>query len=290
MGYNTRHNDLAPALAPVVADDGRELSVHVFEPEGPARGAVFLAPAMATPAAYYAAFCRWLAAQGFRVATLDYRGMGGPAQMRAETADVDRWIADAAHALAWFADGTDDDLPLTWVGHSLGGQMVPFVDHGRLAQVITVAAGDGYWRRNVPRIRWAAPLLWAVVVPLATRVAGYYPGSRLRLLDDVPTGVMRQWGRWCRHPEYLQADHPDAPDLFAAVKAPLMSLSFEDDELLSGQSIGHLHDWYVNADQVRQRYSPRQLDGRRIGHHGFFRRANADLWDELLLPWVATAR
>ena len=28
--------------------------------------------------------------------------------------------------------------------------MVPFVDHTRLASVITVTAGDGYWRRNQP--------------------------------------------------------------------------------------------------------------------------------------------
>ena len=33
--------------------------------------------------------------------------------------------------------------------------------------------------------------------------------------------------------------------------------------------------------------SPEQLDGRRIGHHGFFRQANADLWDELIEPWLA---
>jgi predicted alpha/beta hydrolase len=286
MEYNTRHSSDAGV---VTADDGRELRLLTYEPSQAPVGVVLVVPAMATAASFYAPFCRWLAENGFRTVTFDYRGMGSTEEMRAETADLDRWAADTALILDAVADQAGG-LPVTWVGHSLGGQVVPFVDHGRLAQVITVAAGDGYWRRNVPRIKWVAPFLFAVVVPIATRVAGYYPGSRLRLLDDVPGGAMRQWGRWCRHPEYLQADHPDAPELFASVKTPLMSLSFEDDELLSGASITHLHDWYVNADQVRQRYSPRQLDGRRVGHHGFFRRANADLWDELLLPWVAAAR
>ncbi|MFC5728183.1 MULTISPECIES: alpha/beta fold hydrolase [Nocardioides] len=284
MEYNTRHN----LGSSVVADDGRELPLVTYEPAQAPVGVVLVVPAMATAASFYEPFCRWLAEQGFRAVTFDYRGMGGPAQMRAETADVDRWFADAALILDAVADAADG-LPITWVGHSLGGQMVPFVDHGRLAQVITVAAGDGYWRRNAPRIKWVTPLLFAVVAPLAIRVAGYYPGSRLRMLADVPAGAMRQWGRWCRHPEYLQADHPEAPGLFASVKAPLMSLSFEDDELLSAESIKHLHDWYVNADQVRQRYSPAQLDGRRVGHHGFFRKANVDLWEELVLPWVASA-
>ena len=49
----------------ITADDGRELAATWFEPTGSADdaavGAVLLAPAMATPAAYYAAFATWLA-------------------------------------------------------------------------------------------------------------------------------------------------------------------------------------------------------------------------------------
>ena len=63
-----------------------------------------------------------------------------------------------------------------WVGHSLGGQAVPFVDHSRLDRIVTVASGTGYWRLNPPAIRWRAPLLWLGIAPVASRVAGYYPG------------------------------------------------------------------------------------------------------------------
>lgn len=283
MDYDTRHS-----ADVVTADDGRALATTTFETDGPARGVALVVPAMATPAAFYAPFARWLAERGIRAVTFDYRGMEDPAALRTETADVDRWAADARDVLTAVADGADG-LPVTWVGHSLGGQILPFVEHTRLASVVTIAAGDGYWRRNAPGLRWRVPFLWWAAAPLAIRLAGYYPGRRLGMVGDLPAGVMRQWGRWCRHPEYLQADHPGAPALFAEVKAPLMSLSFTDDEMLSGDSIRHLHDWYTGAEQVRQRYSPDQLDGRRIGHHGFFRSANADLWDELVLPWVATA-
>lgn len=284
MVYDTRHS----ARRTVTADDGRVLPLTTYEPSGHPVGVVLVVPAMATPSRFYAPFARWLAGRGHRVVTFDYRGTRSVEEMRAETGDVDRWFADVRVILDAVADDAGE-LPVTWIGHSLGGQMVPFVDHTRLASVITVSAGDGYWRRNAPSIRWKAPLLWGLVAPIAMRVAGYYPGSRLRVVGDVPSGPMRQWGRWCRHPEYLQVDHPEAPTSYAEVKAPLMSLSFTDDELLSGDSIRHLHDWYTGADQVRQRYSPEQLDGRRVGHHGFFRKENADLWEELLLPWVATA-
>src|SRR5687767_14697546 len=231
MNYYSRHS-----LQVVIADDGRELPVITFEPEGEPRGVVLVAGAMATRSSYYAPFAAHLAERGWRAATFDYRGMRSRAEMKAETADVDRWFADVRAILDAVADDAGE-LPVTLVGHSLGGQLVPFIDHTRLASVITVAAGDGHWRRNQPGVRWIAPALWAFVAPVAIRVAGYYPGRRLHMIGDLPGNAMRQWGRWCLHPEYLQVDHPEAPSLFADVKAPMMSLSFTDDELMSADGI-----------------------------------------------------
>ena len=65
MLYDDRHNDVRRIPTTVTTDDGRELSATWFEPSGPedrpAVGAVLVAPAMATPSAYYAAFATWLA-------------------------------------------------------------------------------------------------------------------------------------------------------------------------------------------------------------------------------------
>jgi predicted alpha/beta hydrolase len=287
MLYDGRHNDVRRASVTITADDGRELAGTWFEPTGvDPVGVVVVGPAMATPASYYAAFATWLATQGLRTLTVDLRGTESVAAMKAEDADVLRWFGDMAdavdHALA-----EAGDLPVSWVGHSLGGQAVPFLDHSRLARVVTVASGTGYWRLNSPGIKWRAPLLWHVIAPLATRAAGYYPGRSLRILDNVPAGVMRQWGRWCLHAEYLGVDVPNAADRFASVTAPMTVLSFTDDELMSDASIADLHDRFVNADQVRQRYSPAQLEVPRMGHHGFFRARHQDLWDELVLPYLA---
>ena len=194
MNYDTRHN-LRQA---VTADDGRTLPITTFEPDAvETRGVVLVVPAMATPSSFYAPLAAHLAERGWRTVTFDYRGMGSREEMKAETADVDRWFADVRAILDAVADDADrDGVPVTWVGHSLGGQMIPFVDHTRLASIVTVTAGDGYWRRNESGVRLLAPLMWRVIAPLAMRAAGYYPGRRLRLLGDVPSGAMRQWSRW----------------------------------------------------------------------------------------------
>jgi predicted alpha/beta hydrolase len=280
----------APHTGSVTADDGHELPVTTYEPVVPAVGVALIVPAMATPASYYAPFARRLAEHGIRIVTFDYRNAtGSPAELRRETADVDRWMADARAVLDWVGNEADGaGLPVTWIGHSLGGQVIPFVDHTRLAAIITIAAGDGYWRRNAPGLRWKVPLLWWVTAPLAMALTGYFPGRRLGLGGDLPSGVLKQWSRWCRHPEYLKADHPDAVERFDAVKAPLMSLSFTDDEVLSAGSVSYLNGLYRNSEQVHQRFSPAQLEVERIGHHGFFRSHHHALWDELVLPWLAT--
>ena len=291
MLYDDRHNDVHRVQTTITADDGRELAATWFEPTGPGVGApvgaVLLAPAMATPAAYYAAFATWLASRGHRTLTFDLRGTESRAAMKSETADVLRWFGDMRDALGHvLADS--EGLPVSYVGHSLGGQAVPFVAHDRVDRIITIASGTGYWRLNAASIRWRAPVLWLGIAPLATRVAGYYPGRSLRILDDVPAGVMRQWGRWCLHREYLGIDVPDAAERFAAVTTPMNVLSFTDDELMSEASIADLHDRFVHADQIRQRYTPTQLEVAKMGHHGFFRARHQELWDELVLPYLAS--
>ena len=295
MTYDSRHSgpasgllEHAPRPGSVRADDGRDLSVTVFEPVQPARAVAVIASAMATPASFYSAFARRLAEQGIRTVTFDYRTAAGtPQDMRQETADVDRWSADAAAVLAAVADDAErDGLPVTWIGHSLGGQIIPFVDHRRLAAIITIAAGDGYWRRNAPALRRKVPFLWWVAAPVAMAVTGYFPGRQLGLGGDLPSGVLKQWSRWCRHPEYLRVDHPDAPELFAAVTAPITALSFTDDEVLSAASTRYLHSLYTGSNQVHLRLSPSDVGLSRIGHHGFFRKENAHLWNEQVIPAV----
>src|SRR5688500_298662 len=121
--YDTRNSAVAARPTTVVADDGRELRATRYEPVSDPRGAVLLAPAMATPAAFYAAFATWLAESGYHVLTFDYRGTTSIEEMRSERGDVLRWAGDAASALEHLLE-EDLGVPVTWAGHSLGGQLL----------------------------------------------------------------------------------------------------------------------------------------------------------------------
>lgn len=276
----------------VTAADGTALAAQFFQPAGAPRAAVLIVPAMGVPQSYYRAFAAWLAREGFLAATFDYRGMGasrrGP--LRGLRADILDWARlDTAAVLDALA-ARAPRVPLYWVGHSLGGQILPFVPgRERVARMITIGTGSGYWVENARPGRWLAALLWYVVVPLLTPLFGYFPGRRLRMVADLPRGVIEQWRRWCLDPDYAAGAEPGAREAYAAVRTPIVSLSFTDDEFMSARNTESIHGFYANAARRMKRFAPHQLGRRRIGHFGFFREDLAGLWREHLLPELGGA-
>jgi predicted alpha/beta hydrolase len=268
--------------ATVAADDGYRLAVRAFGAAASARAGVLIVPAIGVEQAYYSAFADWLASRGFFVVTFDYRGIGHSRRgsLRSLDADVITWAERDTAAVLAFVRGQIGERPVLWVGHSLGGQILGLVPgHEGVRAMLTVAAGSGWWREYTPRLRRLAPLLWYVIVPLSLRVAGYFPGRALRMIGDLPAGVMRQWRAWCLNPDYLFGVLPAAVRTrYAALKLPILSLSFSDDEYMSRRNIESLHGFYAGASRELERIAPQQAGGR-IGHFGFFRkRFEPSLW------------
>jgi predicted alpha/beta hydrolase len=276
----------------VAAQDGVFISATFFEPRGKARGAVLIAPAMSVPQSYYQPFAQWLAGEGYHVATFDYRGTGASREdgfrhtLRGYKADILDWAKLDCGAMIEALSVRAPDVPLYWVGHSLGGQILGFLpDRGRIVKAITVATGSGYWRENAAPLRRRVWWLWFFVAPLATALYGYFPGAKLRKVGDLPKGVIQQWRRWCLNKDYAVGDGEQVRAQYAAVRTPIVSLSFQDDELMSACNIESIHAFYVNAQRTMKRIAPQEIGARRIGHFGFFRREFSDsLWRAYLLP------
>lgn len=277
--------------ADVVAADGYAVAARFFAPETKPRAAVLLAPALGVPQRFYAPMAEWLAREGFLVATFDYRGIGRSRRspLRRLRVDLRDWARLDCGAVLQNLEQRGEGAPLIWVGHSLGGQILPFVPGvERLSRAITIGTGSGYWRENALPLRRYVWMLWYVLMPAATWLCGYFPGKRLRMIGDLPKGVALQWRRWCLHPEYAVGAERDARHRFAAVRAPVTAVSFTDDEFMSEQNTASLHAFYVNARVTRKSLAPADVGLRRIGHFGFFREAHRDqLWRPHFLPLLA---
>lgn len=278
----------------VITSDGVEISARFYGEESGSKGAVLIVPAMGTPQSYYESFATWLASQGYTVATFDYRGIGAsrPDKLSGFRADILDWARlDCAAVMDTLAARTPD-MPLYWIGHSLGGQILPFVpNHSRLSKAVMVASGSGYWRENAAPARRYVLWLWYVVVPIAVTLCGYFPGKSLRKVGDLPKGVMMQWRRWCLHPQYALGDGEETRAQFAAVKTRIVALSFQDDEYLSFRSMESLQSFYTNAQVSIKRIKPKDLGLQRVGHFGFFRaKFEQALWSTYLIPELSHDR
>lgn len=279
------------------ASDGFELKGHVYGDPATARAGLLIAPAMGVEQRYYADFAQWMAAQGWLVLSFDYRGMGAsrPAEMRGSLkgleADIRLWAErDASAAL----DELDRRLggaerPIHWLGHSLGGQILGLLpNRERVSRAITVGSGSGYWRENAAGLRRYVWWLWYVIVPLSLPLFGYFPGRRLRKVGDLPRGVMAQWRRWCLDRDYMMGEGGTALRAqYAALRAPMLSLAFTDDEFMSRRNTESLHGFYAGAQPELRRIAPADVGVRRIGHFGFFRKHfEASLWPQVS-AWLA---
>ncbi len=272
------------------SDDGTVLAARLYPAarsggEG-LKGAVLIGGAMGVRQDYYAGFAEWLATQGFAVMTFDYRGMGesrtaAHAQsLRGLDADLFTWARDYDTAIEALGDHAPD-APLYLIGHSLGAQLPGLLRHrDRIAGLLSIAAGSGYWRDNAPQLRRKVPYFWHVLVPIATTLFGYFPGRRIGKVGDLPRGVILQWRRWCMDPRYVIGVEGDAVRAqYAQLRCPVVALSITDDELMTERGTRSLVDWYANAPRRVERIAPADVNAGRIGHFGFFRdQFRASLW------------
>ena len=270
------------------AADGYPLAVTRFAATGKPWTTMVLGGAMGVRQDFYHPYARYLAAHGAHVITFDYRGMGWSlnGSPRDVQADVSVWAEQDLEAMLQQAKSAAPGLPLTFMGHSLGGQLLGVLPGAAdVKAALTVTAGSGYYKFN-DRMPAGVRFFWFVAIPALTPVFGYFPGKSLRMVGDLPRGVAWQWRKWCLHPEYLLAEGDAYRSAFDRVRIPIRSYSFDDDPIITRPAVDHLHTFYRAAKVERLHLEPRERNARRIGHFGFFSAASEPtLWAESL-EWL----
>lgn len=276
-------------LVKLTAHDGHELAGHCFEPIGSPKGSIVIAAAMAVPQTFYTPFAQYLASNGYAVWTFDYRGTGKslPGSMRGAKADLTDWFARDYDAVLNVAADAHPGKPVFAVGHSFGGQCAPLLpSRDRLAGLINIAVGSGSGRHLVTKVRRSAPLMWHLLAPVLCPLFGYFPGERIGVVGNVPTGAMFQWRRWCLTPDYILSGEPGARQAYASATFPVLGLTFADDELLREEGSRMLHDAFANRPADYRFITPAQVGLQRVGHFGFFKpQSETALWP-LVTKWI----
>lgn len=262
-------------------NDGFELAASVFRPEGAPRATVLIGSATGVPRRFYRKFAEHLSGAGLLVVTFDYRGIGEsrPASLRGFAASMHVWGENDLSAALAFTHEHAPEVPRLYVGHSVGGQILPLApESASLAAALFVAAQSGWWRHFQGAMRPAMLALWYAGIPAVTAVAGYLP--MLSGGEDLPKGVAREWARWGRDRRYVLS-YPGAAERFARLTLPIRDYAIGDDAYAPRPAIDALLSYYANAKTEVREVSPRFLGAKKMGHFGFFKeRFRETLWTE----------
>lgn len=273
----------------IVARDGRSLATTRYAAACDVDRVVIVNGATGVKRGFYDRYARFLAENGFAVLTYDYRGIGGSAEgsIHAEVCDMRQWgevdVASLIDAAARLYPGKR----LLAVGHSVGGQLFGLADNNALVDAMfAVSAQSGYWKHWSGPPRWYLALLRHVLMPGLVWMLSYFPSRRIRLGEDLPAGVAREWARWCRHPDYL-VDREGCPlrKHFARYRGRIRACVVTDDWMAPRAAVEALMGFFVVAQVEIASLAPADAGARALGHFGFFREAGRPAWRESL-EWL----
>ena len=274
--------------------DGYELGAVLYAARAgaaPQRAAVLHGGA-GIAAQRYAIFARFLARSGIPVLTYDYRGIGlsRPGALAGFRSVIEDWAEFDSSAAIGCLRERYPGAELVGIAHSVGALLFGGAHNAaEQASLVLVGAHTGYFGDYLPLYRLPMAALWHGLMPMLTRLVGYFPARRLGLGDDIPAGIALQWALR-RSSDLRPAGTSPAEerarrllDRCAALERPALVLRFSDDAFATEAGMRRLLAYYPRLLPQYVLFTPADAGTRKIGHFGFFgRSAGPALWPRLL--------
>lgn len=269
--------------------DGYELDAILYEPADQPAGFVIFQGGTAIKKEFYTHFCRFLADHGYLVLSYDYRGVGGsrPGSLRGFEASLLDWGRLDMFAAIQYAVEKFPALPRILVGHSIGTQLIGFAaNNNELKGVIGIGSSTGTWWKMQRRYAIAAFTLWYLINPVLTRMYGYAPLKRLRIMEDLPKNVINQWSKWCRSAFYF-GDHLGKTipyEDFHPLRVPFIVHYFKDDPIATDETVTDLMALYRGTRTRMIKHRAKDYGMKKVGHFKVFsRQFSHSFWKYILL-------
>jgi predicted alpha/beta hydrolase len=226
---------------PVVANDGHASRLRLHR-AADGKGGLLWFPALGVPASKYDALASTLASQGVSCAVHEWRGLGSSSLRARRGVDWgyrELLQQDVPASIA----ALDAEVRWRFGGHSLGGQFAAMAaarQPDACAGLVLVATGVPHEATFSGRQRLGIGL-FARAMPLLTRLAGYYPGDRLRFAGREAGRLMRDWAATVRSGRYLAYGGAETLDAeLSRLTLPALAIRMRRDWLVPEESLSAL--------------------------------------------------
>ncbi len=270
-----------------IDDYSLSAKVYITEASMPKNKVLIVNSATAVSKKLYHHYALFMSNQGYNVITYDYRGIANsrPKRLRGFETSFLEWGQQDFSAILDYAKTRFTDHTIIVLGHSIGGTIIGMTEKNKdISGIITIGAQTAYYKDWAKKHKTKIYILWHMLLPMITYIVGYFPGKRLRMLEDVPKGVIKQWHNRRHHENMkIQLERKGVQFFYHKCMAKLLTLGIEDDPIGTEVAIRRIHDLFENSDKKLEMIKLADVPTQKIGHFGFFSRKFKDsLWVKTL--------
>jgi predicted alpha/beta hydrolase len=272
----------------IPTSDGFSLSGIIYEYRGNPKAVVQFNIGTGMRKEFYSNLARFLAEQGFIVCLWEYRGMGQSRPMdKAQFSNITMqdWAVDMSEVLD-FLEHRYPDWPKLMIGHSIGGQLVGLMpNHHLLKGMLMLTCSTGTWWHHTFPYRLKSYYFFNIISPLTVPFWGYLPAKRMKIMEDLPKGLIMEWRSWCNSENYLFEflGKTIPANYYEDIRISIRSYWTTDDPIANARSVSGLLRHFRNADIMNEAIRPKDFGVKNIGHFGLFSRKFKDsFWTRIV--------
>ncbi|MFT6879456.1 MAG: putative alpha/beta hydrolase, partial [Arcticibacterium sp.] len=204
--------------------------------------------------------------------------------------EITDWAKQDMNVVLKFLKNKFNDIPLYFLYHSVGGQLIGMVPEiNEINGILAIATSSGY-AKNMTFSGWFQSFyFFRIVRPCIHLFYGYSKFKFLGIMEDLSIRVTNRWHEWCRRKtsffDAKNAKKIENLDRFKTLKMPVKVAIATDDSICS--IINTEIFWknvYSHGGIHINWLKPEYFNLKAIGHFDFSRKTSKDkLW-----PWALT--
>jgi predicted alpha/beta hydrolase len=269
-------------------EDAYPIAAKWFEAKGFAKGIVCINSAGGVHQNFYQKYATFLSQNHFHALTWDARGIGfsRPKHLRGFGASFEDWAEKDFKGVLNFLE--QKQMHIHIVGHSIGGVYAGMLGQQTLVKsMIAVASQPAYYKDWDKSIQTKLYFQWHILMPLLTRIFGYFPGKKLGLLEDIPAGIISDWHDRRKYPDLREQHKAKGKSWgYHLLKMPMWVIGIADDPIGTPKSMNRFLELFDNPFLEYTSIEPSEVGAKKIGHFDFFRSQFEDTLWQKTLHWL----